>query len=366
LKILLLTTHLNVGGIASYLKTLAYGLIKSGHQVVVVSSGGELKSDFEKMGAKVLNFNIRTKSEIDPKIYFALKKLKEEIIKEKIDIIHAHTRVTQVMGHFLKSSALLGYVSTCHGFFKPKLFRQLFPCWGDRVIAISHPVYEHLKNDFKVPQEKIALIENGIDAKAFKVLTRLEKIAHRAQYGFGDEPVLGIIARLSDVKGQDLLILAMKKVLGVLPKTKLMIVGQGPMEEKLKGMVCEHHLENSVRFFPVINQTSEMLSCFDVCVNPSRQEGLGLSVMEAQVSGLAVVATRVGGIVSLIKNRETGILVEPENSNALAQSLIELLQDIPLQEKLGIQARKFIEANYSADKMVQKTISVYQGLLRHE
>jgi glycosyltransferase involved in cell wall biosynthesis len=365
LKILLLTTHLNTGGIASYLKTLAQGLIPCGHQVWIASSGGDLQSVFQKMGANVVELNIRTKSEIHPKIYFAAGKLKEIISYEKMDVVHAHTRVTQVMGQLLKSSSCR-YVSTCHGFFKPKFIRNLFPCWGEKVIAISQPVYQHLVNDFHVPSQRIVLIENGIDLNAFKILARQERLAHRARYGLGAEPVLGIVARLSDVKGQDILILAMKKVTQVLPQVKLMIVGQGPMEEKLKAMVQENRLENNIRFFPVINQTSEMLSCFDICVNPSRQEGLGLSVMEAQASGLPVIASRVGGIVSLIQDQETGVLVDPENAEALAHAIIKLVQDPALQERMGLKARTFVQSHFAADKMVQKTIQVYQSLEKHE
>ena len=102
-----------------------------------------------------------------------------------------------------------------------------------------------------------------------------------------------------------------------------------------------------------------MLALFDVFVMPSRQEGLGLSIMEAQAAGVPVVASRVGGIPTLIEDGKTGLLVEPENKDALSEAIIRLLNDKPLRESIGIAGRVFIENNYSLDKMTEETLTVY-------
>ena len=137
MKILFLTTHVNTGGITSYILTLGEALVKAGHQVWVVSSGGDGESRLTDAGIRLVTMNIRTKSEAHPKLLFSLPALKKLIRQEGIDIIHAQTRVTQVLGAWGRRLTGVKMVTTAHGFFKPRWFRKTFPCWGDAVIAIS-------------------------------------------------------------------------------------------------------------------------------------------------------------------------------------------------------------------------------------
>jgi len=362
-NILFLSTHLNAGGITSYLFTLANGLIKRGHSVHVATSGGNMEEEFLSAKAKLVNLNIRTKSELDPRIYLALKPLKQYIEGNNIDIIHAQTRITQVMGTLLEKSTGQPFVSTCHGFFKTRLSRKLVPCWGDAVIAISSAVECHLADDFGVAQQKIHMIESGIDLDEFTPVDETVKTEHRNRFNLGNEPIIGMIARLSDVKGPDILIKAMKNVLKHIPNAKLLLVGEGRMEGTLRAMVKRLGLIEHVRFFSVVSKTQEMLPLFDIFAMPSRQEGLGLSIMEAQSAGLPVIASRVGGIPSLIEDGKTGILVEPENSEALAKAIIKLFDDKDRLGAIGMAGREFIQKYYSADRMVDKTMELYRNLL---
>ncbi len=362
MNILFLTTHLNTGGITSYLFNLTNGLIRRGVNVHVVSSGGNMEKDFLALGAKVVNLNMRTKSELDGRIYAALKPLKQYVEQNNIDVIHAQTRITQVMGRLLQKICRKPYVATCHGFFKTRLSRRLFPCWGDKTIAISQAVVDHLKDDFAVPLQKIILVESGIDVEAFNPVDEEAKMERRKVYGLGCEPLVGIVARLSDVKGQDVLIQAMPHVVAAVPNIKLLIVGEGKMESLLKDMVAQLNLQTHVIFLPVVNKAAEVLSLLDVFVMPSRQEGLGLSVIEAQAAGLPVVASRVGGIPSLIEDGKTGVLVEPENSKALAKGMIELLANKEHAEKIGLAGRDFVKKFYSLEGMMDKMLEIYRGL----
>lgn len=135
------------------------------------------------------------------------------------------------------------------------------------------------------------------------------------------------------------------------------------MEPMLRDLVDRLNLKESVIFMPVVNNTAEILSLLDVFVMPSRQEGLGLSVMEAQASGLPVVASRVGGIPSLIDSGKDGILVEPEMKEPLADAIVELLQTREKAAMLGCAARKRAEEHYASEIMVEKTLQVYQKVL---
>jgi len=366
LKIFFLTTHLNSGGITSYLFTLTKGLIKQGHQVTIGSSGGNTVKDFQRIQAQMLALSIRTKSELSYKIYFPLRRLKRYILDNEIDIIHSQTRVTQVMGQLLKRYSQRPYISTCHGFFKTRLARKLFPCWGDGVIAISSAVQDHLRSDFHIAKQQIALIESGIDMDDFSLVSEDIKLQRKESLALGQDPLVGIIARLSDVKGQDVLIASFAKVIQQFPRVKLLIVGQGKTDEQLKQMVRAQKLEDYVIFKPVVNNTLAWLHVLDIFVMPSRQEGLGLSIMEAQAAGLPVIASKVGGIPSLIDDGETGLLVEPENIEDLSQAIVKLLKNKDMSRKIGLSARAKVKTSFSSERMVQDTINFYLSIIKND
>ncbi len=365
MNILLITTHLNAGGITSYLLILTRGLIREGHSVTIASSGGELEDAFRNEGITLIKLDINTKSELSPRLWKALPKVMRLIKNEGIDIIHSHTRVSQVLGCVAGKLSGRPYIATCHGFFKPRWGRRLLRCWGDRTIAISKAVKEHLISDFKVRPERIAEILTGIELEKFRTVSQQQRIEKRQSFGIKADLLIGMIARLSDVKGQDVIIKAMPEVIKEHPGVKLALIGEGKMEGELRSLVNELKLNGNVMFYPTVGQTVELLHMMDIVVSPSRMEGLGISVMEAQACGVPVVASKVGGLVSLIENEMTGILVEPEDPHQMAQALKRLIIDQNLRSSIGIAARKKAEVQYGAAGMTGKIISLYKELIDH-
>ena len=360
MNILFLTTHVNTGGITSYLLTLGGALVKSGHRVWVASSGGDCETYLQKAGINHVKINVRTKSELHPKLILSLPILKNLVRQENINIIHAQTRVTQVLGTWLGALSGIPLITTCHGFFRPRWFRRLFPCWGRAVIAISHPVAEHLKVEFKVPQNKVHLIVNGIDLDRFVPVDEQRRQIARKKLEFGAIPLIGIIARLSDVKGINILIKAMPFILKDLPLAELLIAGQGPEEINLRSLTKDLGLESHVHFKNTINQPQELLAAFDVFVMPSLMEGLGLSVIEAQACGIPVVASRIGGLVDLIEDGTSGYLVKVGDFETLAGRIVEILRDPQQSKRMAQKARSHIEEHFSSRMMVNKTIQIYE------
>ena len=359
MNLLLMTTHFNTGGITSYLLTLSKQLIKQGHRIYLMSSGGNMVHEFEDIGGSHIFLNIRTKSILSPKLPGAAMRVRREIREKKIDIIHAHTRVTQFLSAAAGRMTGVPCVTTCHGFFRARWFRKAVPFWGQKVIAISHQVASHLEKDFGLTSERIRVVQNGIDLDQFKPAEEAWRTAKREEFGCRGRMTAGIIARLSDVKGHSVLIDAVSRLRADIPDIKLLIVGEGKQEGRLKEQVRSLGLQEYVEFFPVLNHTAEFLRVFDCFVLPSLQEGLGLSVMEAQAAGLAVIASNVGGIPSLIKDGETGLLVEPGNSRQLSEALKRVLTDKGLACRLGREARQKAVREYGADKMAEKILNVY-------
>lgn len=371
MNILQITNHLNIGGITSYVLTLAAGMKRRGHNVYVASSGGQLLLKFTREGIGFFPIPIRTKQELSPKIFMSMLKLFGFIARHDIDIVHTHTRTTHVLG------ALLGLfnrdikqVTTCHGFFKPRLSRRIFPCWGKKVIAISRQVEEHLISDFKVKIKNIALINSGVDVEKFsrqrrdpdksgKIKNPMPETEIRRKFGLKDAPVVGVIARLADVKGHTYLIEAMGEINKVFPDAQLFIVGDGKMKERLVGLARGLGISQGVIFHPGVPDTTEVLSVMDVFVIPSLDEGLGIALIEAMAAGRASIGSDVGGIKNLIKHNITGFLVRPADSKAIAGAVIELLRDDKKRESIGRAAQQFVSENFSQDRMILEVERVY-------
>ena len=364
MNILILANHFNPGGISSYILNLAQGLAVKGHQVYVGSAGGEWVERLKKNNIEHINLPLKTKSIISPKLLFSYFILKKELRDKRLDIIHSQTRVTSVLAYWLSRKTTVPFISTAHGFFKPRWVRLRFPCWGDSVIAISEAVKEHLIADFKVAPDKIRLVHNGIDVKSSQKPETSNQKEIKEKFGLKEGPVVGIIARLSEVKGHIYLIQAMKKVIAQIPEVQLLSVGDGTIKKELENLARGLGILERVRFVPAVADTWEALSVMDVFVMPSLQEGLGLSIMEAMLSGLAVIASSVGGIPSLIKDGHTGILVEPKDAEALAKAIISLLRDNKKASELGKNARELIVKEFSLERMVQETEEVYRLCLR--
>lgn len=363
MNILLLSNHLNIGGITSYLLTLSCGLKRLGHKVYIASSAGQLLGQFEAAGIDFIHLPIRTKSEASPKVFFSTAKAAAAIRKFHIDIAHSHSRTTQVLGCLLHRFTGVAHVSTCHGFFKRRLSRIIFPCWGQKVIAISESVREHLIQDFKVPEKDITVIHTGIDVEKFRAQSAKCKADLRNNLGLRDGPVIGITARLSEEKGHSYLIKAMQAVIKEFASAQLLIVGDGRLKQGLSELSKKLGLEKSIRFIPSVADIKEVLSVMDIFALVSTKEGLGLAAMEAMAMGICVVGSDVGGIKTLIRDGYNGIFVKPADSHDLSLKIKGLLGDSGKREQLGINARNFIRENFSQEKMAKETERVYYECL---
>ncbi|NQT22189.1 MAG: glycosyltransferase family 4 protein [Candidatus Omnitrophica bacterium] len=366
MKVLLLTTHLNIGGVGLYVLNLAKGLKEKGIDCVVASSGGGLEDHFRKAGIPLMYLDIKTKFEFNPKLIPAVRRLINFAKKTDLDIVHAHTRVAQVMAKAISRQSGASFVSTCHGFFnKRRISRIIYPCWGDRVIAISEAVKNHLKDDFKVSPKDITVIHNGIDSEKYQeALEAKDVIALKRKLKIEGGPVLGSIGRLSPVKGYKYLLCALKELKRDFPNLRLVLIGEGPEEQKLRSLTKKLNLEDSVLFINSTLDTKKFLALMDIFVFPSLQEGLGLSLLEAMASGKACIATSIGGISDIIEDGKNGLLVPPADSHCLKEAIKRLLSDKGFSSKIASCARKSVKDKFSMEKMVKGTIAFYESAKR--
>ncbi|MBI1884590.1 MAG: glycosyltransferase family 4 protein [Chlamydiae bacterium] len=361
MKVLLVSSHLNAGGITSYVLTLAQALGTQGCQVILASGGGQ----FEKTIAwPHFNLGIHTKFEIGPSVWRGAYRMKKLIENEGISLVHAQTRVAAVTSFLATVGTKIPFLTTAHGFFRPHLGRKIFPCWGKAVIAISTQVREHLQRDFRVKPQKIHLIYNGTDLRKYQSLpSEGEKEKLLSQLKLKKEiPRIGIVARLSPVKGHHFLLGALHELSKERP-VRCVVVGDGPTRQEFLSEVERLGLKEIIRWIPWVDDPKAVLNILDVFVLPSLQEGLSLSILEAQASGIPVVASNVGGISEVVIEGQTGLLVPPQNSGALKKALACLLDDPPLASKMGLAGREHVKEQFGLDRMAREVMNLYRNLL---
>ena len=163
MNILILTTHLNIGGIPRYAINLAKALADRGDNVFVASSGGKWQDELDERNITHLRIPIKTKSILSPKIVKSFSYLCDYLDNNRIDIIHANTRVTQALAYLLYKARRIPYVSTFHGCYRPHIFRRLFKFQGLASIAVSGFVKNHLIRRLGIGQKDIRVVYNGMD-----------------------------------------------------------------------------------------------------------------------------------------------------------------------------------------------------------
>ena len=364
MKVLHVSTHMNIGGIGNYVLSLSSALKNKGVSVITASSGGSLEGEFLKLGIPHKKIGIDTKFEFGPKVLFSVPALCRIIREEKVDIVHAHSRVSQVASRLASSLTKVPYLTTCHGFFK-KRARGIFDTWGVKVVAISDYVKRHLMDDLGVAEDRIKLIYSGVDAGRFaRKFSDEEKRELKRSLGLSDDgPVIGTIGRLSPVKGQKFIIEAMRDVVKEFRGAQILIIGSGPEEAALKELACSAGLQDAVRFVSSCPDTHKFLSIMDIFVFPSIKEGLGIALLEALASERACVASDVGGIGDIIKDKANGILVPVGDIDAIAGAVISLLRDPDTRREMGRRGRKLIEEKFLLTSMADKMIELYGTVL---
>lgn len=363
MRVLQVTTHVNVGGISHYILSLSKAMKGKGVNTTVASSGGGLENAFFDRGIPHKRLNIKTKFEFAPKVFMSAFKLAGFVRGEGIDIIHAHTRVSQVAGAIAARLTGAAYVTTCHGFFK-KRARGIFDTWGDKVVAISDAVKEHLVCDLGVRDERIEVIYSGVDIDHFTADCTAGEIEN-AKRGLGlkNGPIIGTIGRLSSVKGQKYLIHAMAEVISKCPDAQVLIIGDGDEDIPLKNLAGSLGIGNSIHFVPSVQDTHSCLSVMDIFVFPSIREGLGIALLEAMASGKACVTSDAGGIRNAIEDGVTGLLTPVGNSDAIGNAILKLIGDSDMRKRLGHNARSLAIDRFSLNGMADKMIELYERVI---
>jgi len=215
--------------------------------------------------------------------------------------------------------------------------------------------------------KRLSVIPNGIDCERFGLPGNGEAVRREWNIPPG-VPVVGVLARLLRIKGQDVFLRAAALIASNNPHVRFVIVGDNNIDhqykEELKRLSARLGLEDRVVFTGFRTDVPDLLAALSIVVSPSLGlEGLSNSLLESMAAGLPVVATRVGGTPEIVEDGKTGLLVSPGDPEALAAAISRLLQDRLTAKRLGQSARHQVFSRYSLEQAVSSTERLYHDLL---
>lgn len=325
---------------------------------------GFFSSELEEKGIPVYVLPQRNGTD-----YTAFFKIKSVIKSFDPHIIHTHNTnafIDGVLAAVITRTPII--VHTDHGRMFPDKFRYMAAEWTlshfvAKIIAVSDEMKKNLSRYEMINSNKIAIINNGVEPG--KTISAIDLAKKRKEIGIAKyKYAVGYVGRLEPEKGPHYLMQAIPSVLAKNPDTCFVFAGQGRMLENLKENCDRLQITNAVKFLGPRQDVSDILRLLDVYVLPSEREGLPLSLLEAMAAQCAIVASNVGGVPFAIENKYSGILSIPRSPDSLAASICELLDNEPLRQTLGLEARKRFDKDFTVEAMSHSYESLYAELLR--
>lgn len=356
-RTLLVIDSLQTGGAERHLVDLACALRAAGETVVVAASArGPLAKELDAAGVPL---HVLTPTLVKRRfsLRFALA-LRGLLAREEFDLVHAHLYAASAAAALAVAGRGVPLVVTeqteapWRGR-RARLVSRLVYRRADRIVAVSSAIRRCITSEFGVPPAKVAIVRNAVHARGGG---RPARNAH---------PTVGVVARLQPEKGIDVLLRSVERIADAVPDVRFEIVGAGPLRDELESLSTRLGAAERVAFLGERTEARELLPRFDALVLPSRAEGTPLTIVESMLAGTPVVATAVGGIPDQVVHGVTGLLVAPEDSDALARATVAVLRDRQLAERLTRAARRRAEEEFSHSAMLASLEAVYDEVAPH-
>jgi len=293
----------------------------------------------------------------------AIRQIQEYIQEDSIDLVHAHGYKADLYGYIAARRSSKPIVATCHnwvgGTAALGIYNHLDRLALKRfhgVAAVSDSVAQRLL-DSGVSAKKIRTIANGIDVQTFEHAHALPA------FNFDGSKVIGMVARLDLQKGFEHLLRAARDLCVAFPALKVVIVGDGPDRKAIEDMIQRFGLQSNVILAGQHSDMPGIYAAMDVFVLPSLNEGLPMTILEAMAASKPVIATRVGAIPSVIRDGETGLLVDPGDTYGLRSAVARLLSAPDLCHRIGAAGHAWVSRHYTSEAMALKYRQMYDEVL---
>ncbi|MBU1128135.1 MAG: lipopolysaccharide heptosyltransferase II [Candidatus Omnitrophica bacterium] len=358
MNVLQLVPRLNIGGVEKGTVEIARALVLNGHKAVVISAGGPFEKNLAASGARHYTLPVGKKNPFV--MIYCYFRIRQIIRDENIDIVHGRSRIPAVTGYIASRRERRTFITTAHGQYKCHLISRVMG-WGKVVIVASETMARHMHENFGVAGDKIIIIPRGVDLNRFPFNHPVENKTRPFR--------IGMICRFTPLKGHLDFLKAASYVSRKIPNLEIILMGDRasarPEYIKKIELAIRHFLiGNIVKFKDPDEGVPEVLGGLDVLVSANReQEAFGRSIIEAQSSGVPVVATRVGGVVENIEDGVTGLLCEAGDPIDMAKAITRLVSDHGLREKIAGNARSYVERSFSLSSMTEATLKTYKEAL---
>ena len=367
--------EMDEGGVEGETFDFAVFLARQGHRSIVISGGGRLAAQLQENGVEhVLWKNVGTKN-VHCLQY--IPKLKKLISVEGVDILHLRSRLPAWIGYLawksMDEEVRPALVTSFHGFYSVNSYSTIMTK-GERVIAVSGGIEDHILENYHIERSKIRLIHGGYDATVFdpqQVDADRIKVLRQA-WGVGGvrRPIIMLPGRLTFWKGQDVFIDALISI----KELDFLALCVGAAEEhssfvrKLYEKIEAHGLEEKIKLVGHCDDMPAALSLADLVVSASstQPEAFGKVAIEAMAMAKPIIATKHGGSLETVIDGETGWLVEPGDSDALARTMSRVLSEPKQLPEIGRNGKSWVERNFTATRMCEKTLQLYEDLLEEK
>jgi glycosyltransferase involved in cell wall biosynthesis len=243
-----------------------------------------------------------------------------------------------------------------------RLLYRVLSRWVDGFVAVSDKVHKAIVRQVGPVDEKVFTICNAVDPRPFERLRDRAVICE--QLGLSaDARLIAIVGRLTEQKGHRYLVEAAPFILDTFHKAHFLFIGDGELRDELKAQITAAGLTEHIHFLGVRSDVPDLLSVVDIFALPSLWEGLSIALLEAMAAAKPIVATAVSGTTQAMIPDETGLVVPPSDSRALAQAIAQLLSNPVRAQTMGRAARQHVVESYGAQKQAEDYLALYRRLL---
>lgn len=371
------------GGAQEVTLLIVHRLLKEGYEVTLAHGPGD-ESLLKRLPRENPHFHDFYVPEFRRRIlphwdFLAFLRIYRYLKKHRVQLVHTHTSKAGILGRW--AAKLAGVPVIIHSprgsiyhetYFSEPVLK--FFAWLERQVSrFTHKIItlnESEKADYiryKIaPPSKFTTIYSGIEVKRY-LHPAWSSVQGRQSLGISEGiPLIGYIARMTPEKGHSLCLKAFKRVLQRFPESKLVFIGNGPLEADIRSETKALGLDSNVIFAGMKSDVENYYPMFDCCVQTSLWDGLPRAMVEALVAKRPMVATAVGGISELLIHEKTGFVVPPKDEKAIAERVCQLLENPELAKQFGERASKHMQEVFNVDVSVEKLFSLYEAMIMKE
>ena len=363
-KVLVYNGSKGFGGAEKYLISLINGLSSDDIRIILCTINSEHTQYFKQQLSNTDTIEVTHLSGLF-EVFMAVKKMRPDIVHLNLpypSTCFSAALAAKAAGAHVIVGALHSVVPVSSkfpfvGIIKKIMAKTVFLILN-KIIVMSKASKSSLERDYRDSIGKIEVVYNGIKTGSSRGIVDIEK--KKEALGIRkDTKVIGMLSRLVSGKGHKQLIDAASMVLKERKDVIFMIAGDGPLSGSIKTMVEKKKLSEQFLFLGHRDDIYDVIAAMDLAVLPSLHESFPYVILEYMEMSKPVVATSVGGIPEMINSGENGILVSPEDPEALAKSICELLTDRKRADLMGARAREILDEKFTFEKMIQNTKDLY-------